>query len=231
MESTLPLTELREPQSRRAFDLREKYGLTPLGLHTNQTWYDDPKRLVFMLSRYKFVAKMLAGRRNVLEVGCGDGFGSRIVLDEIESLTAIDFEHHFVDDINARMDKKWQFKCLNHDITIGPVPDSFDAAYSLDVLEHIPKQEEDRFMQNICDSLIEQSVLIIGTPTLESQAYASENSKIGHVNCKGQGELRDLMERYFYNVFIFSMNDEVVHTGFYKTAHYLIALCCSKRML
>ena len=34
------------------------------------------------------------------------------------------------------------------------------------------------------------------------------------------------MTHHFRNVFIFSMNDEVVHTGFYPMAHYLFALCC-----
>jgi hypothetical protein len=28
---------------------------------------------------------------------------------------------------------------------------------------------------------------------------------------------------------MFSMNDEVVHTGYHKMAHYLFALCCEKR--
>jgi hypothetical protein len=26
------------------------------------------------------------------------------------------------------------------------------------------------------------------------------------------------------------MNDEVVHTGFYPMAHYLIAVCCGKKI-
>ncbi len=30
-------------------------------------------------------------------------------------------------------------------------------------------------------------------------------------------------------VFLFSMNDEVVHTGFSKMAHYLLALCVTPK--
>jgi hypothetical protein len=62
-------------------------------------------------------------------------------------------------------------------------------------------------------------------PSLESQAHASPQSKAGHVNCKSGPELRKAMEKYFHSVFVFSMNDEVVHTGFYPMAHYLLALC------
>ena len=32
------------------------------------------------------------------------------------------------------------------------------------------------------------------------------------------------MSKFFHNVFIFSMNDEVIHTGFYPMAHYLWAI-------
>jgi hypothetical protein len=30
-------------------------------------------------------------------------------------------------------------------------------------------------------------------------------------------------------VFLFSMNDEVVHTGFYPMAHYLFAVCADRK--
>ena len=42
-------------------------------------------------------------------------------------------------------------------------------------------------------------------------------------------ELKSLLEQYFHSVFLFSMNDEVVHTGFYPMAHYLLAICSHKR--
>jgi 2-polyprenyl-3-methyl-5-hydroxy-6-metoxy-1,4-benzoquinol methylase len=106
----------------------------------------------------------------------------------------------------------------------GPVDGPFDAAYSLDVIEHIPRADELRFMDNITQSLDNNGVLLIGTPSLQSQAYASPPSKEGHVNCKDHQELKELVRQFFHNVFIFSMNDEVVHTGFYPMAHYLFAM-------
>ena len=35
------------------------------------------------------------------------------------------------------------------------------------------------------------------------------------------------MQQFFHNVFVFSMNDEVVHTGYFPMAHYLLALGCT----
>ena len=219
----------REPQYQRVLDLRDEYGLARLGLMTNQDWLDDPRHVLFKLSRYKFVAKMLSGMRNVLEIGCADAFAAPIVLQDVEHLTAIDFDAVLIEDANELKRGRWEFDCKTHDILSGPVEGEFEGAYSLDVLEHIPQDREHDFVANIAKSLADHGVLILGTPNLQSQVHASALSKQGHINCKDHNELRDLMSCFFHNVFIFSMNDEVVHTGFYPMAHYLFALCCSKK--
>ncbi len=223
------MAKTREPQYERCLEVLEKHGRTSLGLMTNQVWHDDPKRLAFVLARYKFVAKMFSGMARVLEIGCADAFGTRLVLQEAGGLTAIDFDPVFVQDANDRMDARWRFECKVHDILEGPVQGPFDGAYALDVIEHIPGTAEEAFMTSAARSLTDHGVLILGTPSIQSQAYASPPSREGHVNCKDAAGLRELARRFFHNVFLFSMNDEVVHTGFYPMAHYLIALCAGRK--
>jgi 2-polyprenyl-3-methyl-5-hydroxy-6-metoxy-1,4-benzoquinol methylase len=219
-----------EPQYEHHIQLKLTRGLTPLGVEKSAGWHTDPKRLVFVLSRYKFVAKMLSGYGQVLEVGCGDGFPIRIVLQEVASVHGVDIDPVFIRDIEERRDDHWPFTFEVHDMLSGPVRHSpFDAAYSLDVLEHIPIEREDVFLSNICASVKNDAPVIVGMPSLESQQYASSLSKIGHVNCKSGSELKATMSRHFKNVFIFSMNDEVVHTGYSPMAHYLFALCTGAR--
>jgi SAM-dependent methyltransferase len=219
----------REPQYQFQVALDEERPRTTFGMMINAAWDQDPRRLLFLLARYKFVAKMLKGKKKVLEVGCGDAFGTRMVQQDVGAVTAVDFDPLFVKDANDRMSPAWKFECKVHDMLAGPVQGTFDAAYSLDVLEHIMRADEARFIENTIKSLSSSGVLIVGSPSLQSQAYASPASKEGHVNCKDGEELRALMLKYFDNVFLFSMNDEVVHTGFHPMAHYLIALCCGKR--
>src|SRR5262245_36691339 len=217
----------REPQYQFEVDLALKEGIARLGIMTNQRWRDDPRGLLFILSRYKFVAKMLSGKVRVVEIGCADAFGTRVVLQEGGAVTATDFDPVFIDDARRRMKAEgWHCETVVHDILTGPVPPGgYDAAYSLDVFEHIVPEQEDTFVRNIARSLTPTGVAVIGSPSLQSQAYASEGSKVGHVNCKDGKEYRQVMERHFDNVFLFSMNDEVVHTGFAPLAHYLFALC------
>jgi 2-polyprenyl-3-methyl-5-hydroxy-6-metoxy-1,4-benzoquinol methylase len=195
----------------------------------NESWNQDPKRTLFTLARYKFVAKMLAGCECVLEVGCADAFGTRLVQQTVSHVTAVDFDPVFIDDAKARLDPAWPIEYAVHDLLDRPVPGRFDAMYSLDVLEHIQPQDESKFIRNMLASLDANGIMIVGMPSLESQAYASPQSKAGHVNCKSGIDLKSLLKNYFHNVFLFSMNDETVHTGFYPMAHYLIALCCGKK--
>jgi hypothetical protein len=219
--------QTREPQYNRCLELKETIGLTSLGLMTNQVWHDDPRRLTFLLARYKFVAKMLSGCRNVGEVGCGDAFGTRVVLQEVPDITVYDFDPVFIDDIRARRSERWPLKAEVHNIVAAPLPRKHDALFSLDVIEHIARDDEHAYLANLSESLSDNGLLMIGTPSLESQAYASPPSKAGHVNCKTGKELKALLEKYFAHVLIFSMNDEVIHTGFAPMAHYLFALCAN----
>ena len=218
-----------EPQYQDCLDLAAEQGLATLGLMTNQVWHDDPRRLAFVLARYKFVAKMLAGAGAVLEVGCADAFGTRIVQQEVGRVTATDIDQTLLDDARRRMDPKWPLDFKVHDLLSGPLAGPFDAAYSLDVLEHIEPKDERRFVANLARSIKREGTVLVGTPSLAGQQWASPQSKIGHINCKNAPELKALMAAFFHNVFIFSMNDEVVHTGFHPMAHYYFALCCGAK--
>lgn len=223
--------QTKEEQYGLVFDVAEKHGISQLGLMINESWNQDPKRTLFTLARYKFVAKMLSGYQQVLEVGCADAFGSRLVQQTVGHLTAIDFDPIFIEDARKRLNPHWPLDLGVHDMLSGPPPGQYEAIFSLDVLEHIQPEQEDLFIQNMLASLKNSGVLIVGMPSIESQVYASPQSKAGHVNCKTGTGLKALFQQYFDNVFLFSMNDEVIHTGFTPMSHYLLLLCCSKKQI
>lgn len=220
---------MRDPVNQPNVELSEARGAIPLGLLKSREWVSDPRRFLFSQARYKFVAKMLSGRRHVLEIGCGDGWNAPIVLQEVGSLTITDFDPAFIQDARAHMLPEYPYTSLVHDFIEGPLEGDFDAAYMLDVLEHVPAEHEARLLGNVLRSLTDDAALIVGMPSLESQVHASPGSKAGHVNCKSAPDLKRVMEGFFRSVFMFSMNDEVVHTGYHKMAHYLLALCAQPR--
>lgn len=204
-------------------------------------YLDDPKRLAFTAARYKHVAKMLEGKERVLEVGCSDGFYSRIVRQHVGYLTAIDTDERSIAEAEANSCQEWHIRFEVGDVTDlivadngkkvqliegGLVPEAvpswegFDAVYSLDVLEHIRHDHD--FLYAMRGAA---PVAVIGTPSLESQAYASPRSTEGHVNCYSGPDLKKRLEEFWDNVFLFTMHDETLGTSYASMSQYLLALC------
>ena len=88
----------------------------------------------------------------------------------------------------------------------------------------MPQEREYLFFENICKCLTKDGVFIIGTPNITANEYASEASKEGHINLLSHSRMRQLLSKYFTNVFLFSMNDEVIHTGYGPMSHYLMGV-------
>ena len=146
------------------------------------------------------------------------------MLQDVRSVHCIDFDPTFVEDAKLQNSERQNISFQALDITKSHVEGEFEAAYSLDTIEHIQPADQDAFMANICKSLAPRGMCIIGTPNKHASQHASPLSQQGHVNLQDSDSLRELLAHYFHDTFIFSMNDEVVHTGFYPMAHYLFGL-------
>lgn len=183
-----------------------------------QTFRRDPQHAAFWFARYKFVSRLLAGEKRVIEVGCGNGFAGAMVAQTVQLLVQTDLsplKGSGVEQWNPAEGKYRKGK--------------FGAAYALDVLEHVPARDEDAFLDGITESLDEYATCIIGMPSLESQAYASKESREAHVNCKTESGLRETLQRHFVKVYCFGMQDETLTTGFAPLCHYRLALCALPR--
>jgi 2-polyprenyl-3-methyl-5-hydroxy-6-metoxy-1,4-benzoquinol methylase len=201
-----------------------------LGTATAQSYVHDPKHLVFHAARYKFVSKMLEGRKSALEIGCCDGFGAPIVAQGVDRLICTDIDRDTIADNVARHTGVFpKIAYRYHDFRAAPFDEKVSAIYLIDVLEHIFPAEERAIMDHMVASIEADGIAIIGTPNITAEAYASPHSKTGHVNLKDHKTLRKLCGDYFKNVFMFSMNDEVLHTGYQPMAHYIWAICASPR--
>ena len=204
--------------------------LFELGHYNTAGLLRDAKRVGFLFARYKFAAKMLQGNRSALEVGCQEGLGSLVLAQAVGHLVATDFYKLHIESCQRRFEGHHvNIEFRGHDILDSPLGGNFDGAVSLDVFEHIDPSQEDLYLGNIAKSLAEHGVFVLGTPSLESQVYASPASKEGHINCKSGEDLRQVCRRHFHHVFMFGMNDEVLHTGFLPMSHYLMALCVRPR--
>jgi len=186
----------------------------------------DPIHLSFVLARYKFVARILGGKKRVLEIGCGDAFGTPIVAQFVEKLLAIDIDARLIQSNKERLKFLKNVEVATMEFGRVVPAGKFDAIFAVDVIEHVDPQKTEVFFNKISQSLEPHGVCLLGTPNIKAKKYASPQSAIQHINTKVQDHvvLKDNLSGYFHNLFLFGMNDEVVHTGFLAMAHYLWAL-------
>ena len=205
-----------------------------LGANHTELMFRDPKRFGFVMSRYKFACKMMRLCKNIVEIGCGEGIGALTFLAETKAnILCLDFDEIQINYAKNRLlpailkaQPTWgsRVRYEIRDLASSPLVTPADGVASLDVIEHVDKSEERQFMSNIVNALEPYGIAVIGTPNACASAFASERSRIGHINLFTSERLEALLRDYFKQVFMFSMNDEIVHTGFNSLAHYIFAV-------
>ena len=198
-----------------------------LGRHWSFNLRNDPKRLAFVLSRYKLAGKLASPGNRVLELGCSEGIGCPILAETAASYTGVDMDENAIAAAEQNFANE-RCRFVGDDF-LGKVYGEFDSVVSLDVIEHIHGDYEDLFFDTVFKNLANDGVCVIGTPNITSQVYASEMSKRGHINLYDGDRLAKSLGKIFHNVLRFGINDEIVHTGYEPMAHYLIHVGCYKR--
>jgi len=201
-----------------------------LGTYFAFNLWNTPRHVLFVLSRYKFSAKLIGEtpKRKVLELGCSEGLGALILGENGHQVTGVDFDKEAIDWAKANLEKKGNLSFICDDF-LGKTYGVFDAVVSLDTVEHIPPEQEQVYFKTLVVNLATDGICILGTPNITSAKYASKQTKMGHVNLYSAERLRETAMTYFRNVFVFGMNDEIVHTGYYPMSQYLIMLGCGKK--
>lgn len=214
-------------------ELWEKYGAIQkaptfsFGPYYSYQFRNTPRHILFTLSRYKFAAKMIGPGRNILELGCSEGLGSYCLSEFAQHVHGVDFDEDAIAWAKSNLEsEKLTFQC---DDFLGKEYGRCFAVVSYDVIEHIYPENEDRLLQAVVKNLVHDGICLIGTPNVNSHQYSNPAISGAHVNLYSGERLVASLSRYFHNVFLFSVNDELIHTGYTPMAQYLIALCAYKR--
>ena len=176
---------------------------------------------------------MMANRQNlkVLDLGCNDGLGDLMIWQDCQckQVVGVDFDEDAIRWANDNLKQDGLSFIQGDFMGMDIFPGEGDCVVSLDVIEHIPVEQEGMYFQTVCRNLKNDGFAVIGTPNVTMVPYSSPWNKIAHINNYDQRRLYDAMSRYFDNVFIFGMNDEVLHTGMYPMSCYIMALGAGKK--
>ena len=148
---------------------------------------------------------------------------TRIVQQAVGKVTAVDFDPVFITDVHERADRIGRSppSCTTCSrARAGPVRRRIRARRA----EHIgrPTRPSSWRTSRLADADRRRHPrhAVAGVAGLRLTAEQGGPRQLQD----GRG-LQAVMEQYFHTVFVFSMNDEVVHTGYYPMAHYLLAVC------
>ncbi len=199
----------------------------PFGPYYSYQWRNTPRHILFTLSRYKFALKIIGQNKDILELGSNEGLGSYFLSEFASSVKGIDFDEGAINWAQQNYtNKKLTFEYGNF---LEQSYGEHDAVVSMDVIEHIYPENEDAYIKAIANNLKHNGIALIGTPNIETDKFANPEIKGAHINLYSAERLTESFEKYFNNVFLFSQNDEIIHTGYTPTSNYFIALCTYKK--
>ncbi len=195
-----------------------------LGPQASQQYLNAPEHLAMVLARYRAAAALIGDAGTVLEIGCGEGIGAAVLAKRRTYYCGVDNDAAAIwvaRETHARshgvafaeldvIDSQWLPNTL------------YDAAVSLDVIEHIQGRHERAFIENMKAPLPDHGVCVIGTPNAAFEHLASPQSKAGHINLYTHDRLHALMSKHFRVVQSFGMQDTSLHLGHPDARHYLL---------
>lgn len=225
-------------------------------METEQMYKDKASRIMYMthLSRYHFI-KTLCKNKFILDMGCGTGYGAYFLRNIARGIVAIDLDKNAINyalrnyskneskvkyrifDVSSR-----QFNDFMKKENLIP-ENKFDIVISFEVIEHLENQNQ--YLKNARSQLRKNGTFICSTPQIGSVRHSHWHKK--ELTYK---EFRELLNKYFKNVKIFSQKrkfmprNKIVNFLYerivtpnsytfvdfsqYKECKYMVAICSDK---
>ena len=180
------------------------------------------------LHRYYAAANLVKNKR-VLDIACGEGYGSEILAGLANEVAGVDIDEESIKlAINkyTLKTKNLQFKCGTA-TTIPYNNEVFDIVVSFETIEHLDQNTQDLFLKEIKRVLVPGGILIMSTPDkkIYSDRYGSENKY--HLHEFYKTDFIDFIKQHFNNTSFFEQGYEVVSiiSNTNNTYNHTIDIC------
>ncbi len=162
---------------------------------------DDNNSEIFMqhIQRY-IVAKDLCKNKKVLDIACGEGYGSDMLAEVASSVCGVDISEEAV------LHAKNKYKRDNLSFLTGSVADipfdneSFDIIISFETIEHVSEDLQIQFLNEIKRVLKKDGFLIISSPDKLYYSDMAGFKNIYHVKELYEEEFSAILKKYFKNI-------------------------------
>ncbi len=162
------------------------------------------------LHRYH-AASFLAKNKIVVDIACGEGYGSAILAATAEKVTGIDISEEVI----AHAAKTYG-SVQNLQFTVGaadaiPIADrSIDLVVAFETIEHLDETTQEGFLKEIKRILKTNGILVISTP--DKSNYSDRHGHINefHVKEFTGDEFRGFLQQHFKSVQSYEQGYEIV---------------------
>lgn len=181
------------------------------------------------LARYKFVSKMLSSDDEIIDIGCGGGLSTLFFSKFCKHALGVDNDESRIPEWNKIKNKQVRF--LKQDVkNINAINSTANCIINIDFIEHFDKEDGIKIIKNCKNYLHTQEnkrnkMFIIGTPSFYSKKYRAPHNLKNHKYEYKPDELNEICKKFFSRTLNFTMNDELVHTGFDKLGWYFFIIC------
>lgn len=148
------------------------------------------------LHRYAIVKDLVIGK-NILDIACGEGYGSNILSSYAKNVVGIDISDEAINHAKKKYKKdNLQFK--QGSATFIDLPDtSIDIIVSFETIEHL--KEHDEMLQQFKKVLKRDGILIISSPDKKNYSDKTGYANPFHLKELYKNEFESLIKKYFDN--------------------------------
>jgi SAM-dependent methyltransferase len=147
--------------------------------------------------RYAFARRYVEGKR-VLDVACGEGYGSALLAGVASAVTGVDIDAAAIAHARASYSALANVRFEEGSAAMLPLPDaSIDAVVSFETIEHLPRADQPRMLAEIARVLTQDGVLVMSAPNPVEYSTARNYRNPFHLHEPDRAELGALLERAF----------------------------------
>ncbi len=148
------------------------------------------------LHRYAIALQFAQGKK-ILDIACGEGYGTNILSTKAIHVTGIDIDSKTIDNANIKY-KNENLEFKNGDIKKIPVADnSFDLITCFETIEHVDEQE--KILTELKRVLTDNGILIISTPEKSNYSDKTNHKNPFHKKELYGYEFKEMIDKFFKN--------------------------------
>jgi len=153
--------------------------------------------------RYMFASRF-CNQKNVLDIACGEGFGSNYLSKNAEFVLGVDIAPDIIEHAKKKYNHQRLDFMVSNAVSVPLESENFDVIVSFETLEHLSKDDQHLFIKEMVRLMKEDGTLIISTPNKKVYSDDANYSNPFHLSEFYKQEFMSFLTEHFKNITIFS---------------------------